>query len=165
MEFIDWYFRILLVLLAVLLAQYLRGREKQGVEQVIQLRKEEKEDEKKELIASLLSEIEHNEAQLNFGFERRTMGFPHKAFWRMLSTDNFNSAKSSERYLSLPQSAQRILSDYYKDVEHMITLVNRLDGEENARRISKVYVEQARLLGDLIKITKDLKIVLEDAKI
>jgi len=160
MELIEWFFGIIFVLLSVFLAHYLGTQ--RGIEQGRQLREEEKEEEKKELIASLLSEIEHNETQLNIGIEPRARGFPHKAFWRPLFTDNFNSAKSSERYLSLSQKAQKTMSEYYKGVERMKTLVNKLDGEEVARTISGIYSEQVRLLIDLKKNTENLKKILKN---
>jgi hypothetical protein len=120
---------------------------------------ETQSEEIQKLKDSILTEVESNEELLNKDYDENKYG--HKRFLDRLFRDAFNSATSTDNFISLSTELQTPIKFYYSGIDKWNELVDKLDSEERALTITKIYNAQSDLKNDLLKTTKDLKELLK----
>ena len=125
-----------------------------GLKQGRSMRQEEDIETKKMLIDSLLVEIDYNITMMNKGFEEDN--YVRKAFRYILFSNSVDSSIASGYFLLLSTTSQNMIREYLGGINHMNSLVRRLDTDVT-NVISRVYNEQTPLLPTLKSATKKLK--------
>ncbi len=158
MEDFEIFFVILIAIGTTIGGAWLQSRF--DLFQVRQNRKEEKNESRKDLINSLLSEMDVNNKLFENGFEH----FPHyhfKGFWHSLRINRFTNAVSTERYGLLSPETQEVVSEYHEKAQRMNECVKKLESEQDILIAQKILHEQNDLLNDLVRISSKLKSLLE----
>lgn len=158
MEDFEIFFVILIAIGTTIGGAWLQSRF--DLFQVRQNRKEEKNESRKDLINSLLSEMDVNNKLFEKGFEH----FPHynfKGFWHSLRINRFTNAVSTERYGLLCPEDQEVVSEYHEKAQRMNEYVKTLERTQETLEALAIYTKQTALLNDLVRISSKLKSLLE----
>jgi len=158
MEDFEIFFVILIAIGTTIGGAWLQSRF--DLFQVRQNRKEEKDESRKDLINSLLSEMDVNKKLFEKGLEH----FPHykfKGFWHSLRINRFTNTVSTERYDLLSPETKEVVSEYHEKAQRMNECVKKLESEQDILIAQKILHEQNDLLNDLVRISSKIKSLLE----
>ena len=106
-------------------------------------------DEKKQLIESLLSELVIIKEILSIGLQPTAdlRGVPRQWLPRRLSTNIFNSAINSGRFILLSPINQASLTSFYEDVKHL----NTLGSNAGAMHFQELYARSVDSMTSMIE--------------
>ena len=113
----------------------------------------------KSIKKAIFAEVESNEQLLDKTIINTRYG--HRIYLDRLFQAAFDSATSTDNFISLPTEIQTPVKFYYGGIDRWNALLNKLDGEKAALTIQDIFAQQTRLKFDLLKATKDLKELLK----